>query len=106
MAKESRKTLRFPVNGTVQVSWQNAHGGLNLERARFVNSSEGGLAVETQQPVPVGSRVMLQEARHGRAWAQVRYCRSVKLRYVVGLEMMEGALAARLIAGLESLASR
>ncbi len=84
------------------MSWQNAHGGLNAERARFVNSSEGGLALDTQQPVPVGSRVMLQEARHGRAWARVRYCRSVKLRYVVGLEMVEGALAARLVAGQEA----
>src|SRR5258706_1424624 len=83
-----RRHRRYAVDsGVLQVSWLDANPGkMQTARARALNISEGGIALELPGPA-MPLLIRFQSERYNvRGVGAVRYCRRMGPKYVVGLE--------------------
>ncbi len=79
------------VDETARITWTDEQGVEKWQTARCVSLSRSGCQVEVGQKLPERKMVMFElVARAARGQASVRYCRSYKLKYRVGLEFMSG----------------
>ena len=87
MKQELRRATRHPVDGEVGVAWRDKNGLLQFGNVRGLDLSEGGVGVESQEPLEVGSYVQVHAEHLGFSWtAHVRSCRPWGSKYRVGLE--------------------
>lgn len=86
--RELRRHRRYTVGsgGTMEVSWINMRGQMRTSRARVVNVSETGLAIQLpEEAMPL--RVRFQSEQGGvDGVGSVRHCSRSGSKYVVGLE--------------------
>ncbi len=87
MKEELRKETRRPVKGEVGVAWRDRNGLLQFCNVQGVDLSEGGVGVESAEPLDVGSYVQVHAEHLGFSWtARVRSCRRWGSGYRIGLE--------------------
>jgi hypothetical protein len=86
--KDIRRHPRVPHLGSVGVSWEDARGIPKYALARCVEISEGGVRIETPEPIPVYTNVSLR-ANHLNlsGCATVKHMARKGSKYVLGLEM-------------------
>ena len=89
--RESRRAHRFAVNaGTLEVSWLDKTRKMRTTRARVVNISEWGMALEFPEEV-MPLMVRFESARFKvKGAGMVRYCQRVGRKYLVGVEFTDG----------------
>jgi len=85
--KELRHHRRYAVDsGTMQVSWLDLTGKMKTANTRALNISEGGIALELPEAaMPLLIRFQSEKFRV-KGVGNVRYCRRVGTKYIVGLE--------------------
>lgn len=88
---ESRQSYRFAVDGAaLEVSWLDKSRKMRTTRARVVNISERGMALEFPEEV-MPLMVRFESARlKVKGAGMVRYCQRVGKKYLVGVEFTEG----------------
>jgi len=86
-----RRHRRYSVDaGILQVSWLDLNGKMKSGRARALNISEDGIALELPRPaLPLLVRFQSDRFNVEGAGA-VRYCFRAHGKYIVGLEFTEG----------------
>ena len=91
--KDLRRHRRYAVDQSfMRVSWLDMDGQLKMiAKAKVLNVSEGGMALELpEKPLPT-SMVRFQAEKHKlRGSAAVRHSRKVGTKWVVGVEFAEG----------------
>jgi len=88
---DSRRRARHAIRGTVRVLCADDEGAERIMSAKLVNVSVQGLQVELQTPVQVRTRVHLNDLPLGISGrGVVRYCKSARGKYLVGLEFPDG----------------
>jgi hypothetical protein len=88
---DSRKKARHPCSEEVRISWEDRLGDTKFARARCLDVSEHGLALQLVEPIQVCSYVNIRADKLKLAGrAAVRYCRRVGGKFFVGLEFSAG----------------
>jgi hypothetical protein len=82
-----RRHPRLPFSGCATLCWTE-DGRARESRADLINASEGGMAVTSRRPLPVGARVwiLLPDGTDGRA--EVRYSNPRDRDHQVGLKFI------------------
>jgi len=77
----------FPAK--LRISWIHTDGNPRYAQARCLDRSEGGVRIESPEPVPVRSNVLLQseQMKLGGGAAVVKHIRRVGAKYAVGLAL-------------------
>ena len=89
--KNRRAYVRYPMPGSVAISWQDGQGSFQVLQARGVDISESGAQIESISPIQLGNTVMLRSERCNlSAAASVRYCRARGSSFRMGLEFIGG----------------
>jgi hypothetical protein len=89
--RDLRRYHRYVVDaGVLEVSWINLAGKMETARARALNVSEDGIALQLPTAA-MPTRVRFRSDRFKLCGAgAVRYCRRSGATYVVGVEFIEG----------------
>ncbi|HSB14513.1 MAG TPA: PilZ domain-containing protein [Bryobacteraceae bacterium] len=85
--KGRRRYWRHRQTGPIDVSWRSSLGSPRREQGRCVDMSAGGLRMELQDPILVGTPVsfhLLQTKRAGTAF--VRHCTPDGSKFYIGVE--------------------
>jgi PilZ domain len=87
LAHPKRLHPRLIFEGRATLCWTE-HDRSHQLRANLVNASQGGMAVTTRKPLPVGASVwiLLDDGTDGRA--QVRYCRPAGSAFQAGFQFI------------------
>jgi PilZ domain-containing protein len=89
--KESRAYSRYPLTGSITVSWQDEHAQFHALQARGIDICETGIQIELTEAIDKGSTVTVRAERHRLAVStSVRYCRRQGPKYRIGLEFIGG----------------
>lgn len=82
-----RPDSRHPVDFPIRIAMHDASGAMRQITGRCTDLSSAGAQMETRDPLPVRSTVMISSTEHGRmGHASVRYCRRVAMKYVIGVQ--------------------
>ena len=86
-----RRRRRYAVDaGVLEVSWINIAGKMETARARALNVSEDGIALQLPTAA-MPTRIRFRSDRFKLCGAgAVRYCRRSGVTYIVGVEFIEG----------------
>ena len=79
---------RFPMDGHLQICWEEGKGVRRQIRVRTIDTSKCGVQVEAQRSIPTGTLVNVFSANFtpiGRA--SVRHCTPKGMDYRIGLYM-------------------
>lgn len=88
--KDLRRHPRLPYLGRVRISWEDTHGTPKYALANCMEISEGGVRIETPEPIPVYARVSLRvEQINLVGSAAVKHIARRGSKYVLGLEMSQ-----------------
>jgi hypothetical protein len=86
MLPESRKSTRVPHRALLHLTW-SVEGSHNSGAAYCLDLSSGGLAIQANQPLPIGSYVTLHSAEAELTLAGwVRHCSPNGQQYFIGIE--------------------
>src|SRR5262245_31191395 len=90
--KDMRRHQRYAVDSRVlQVCWIDSAGKMKMTRARALNISEGGMALELPEGALSLSLIRFESSRFQvRGSGAVRHCRRVGPKFVVGIEFSDG----------------
>ena len=86
--KTRRRHQRSPYAGVLLISWEDERGTIKYGRVKCRDIAVGGLQIESPEPIPLRTRVVLRGERlliDGSA--TVRHIIRTGAKYVVGLEM-------------------
>jgi PilZ domain len=89
-----RRHRRIPYAGPVRISWQDTNGQTRYIRGECIDVSEGGLRIETAEPIPIHTLVVMAADRlklTGSATIKHVDRRDSK-KFVLGLELSAAAL--------------
>jgi hypothetical protein len=91
MHLDLRRHRRYKVRRSwIRASWLDRSGTLRVADVSVLNISEGGIAIESPEPLREFAVVHLRSAAHGlEGSAVVRRCKLSGLNYVVGLEFQD-----------------
>lgn len=84
-----RRNDRIHYGGVVLISWEDVRGNVKYGRVKCHDIAEGGLRIESPEPIPMRTRVVLRGERlliDGSA--TVRHIVRIGGKYLVGLEMI------------------
>lgn len=85
--KGRRRHWRRPQTGPVDMSWKDSVGSSLQEQGRCVDLSTGGLRVELQGPILVGTPVAFRlHAKQLAGTAFVRHCTRADSTFLIGVE--------------------
>ena len=87
-AESRRAHERFPVDGQLHISWEEAKGARRQIRVRTIDASKVGVQVHAERSIPTGTIVTVFSANFtpiGRA--SVRHCTPKGMDYRIGLYM-------------------
>ena len=95
--KNSRRQVRFCYSGPVRLFWDDAEGRTKYLQALCLDISENGLRVDSNESLPMNTRISLRADLIELAGAAiVRHVHEQGSRFVLGLELspalMEQAL--------------
>lgn len=77
---------RHPIQGVVQISWQDRTGQVKMIRAKCLDISEAGVRVASELPIALRTNVYLQGPAFGLMGnATVRYCKRSGMMHTIGL---------------------
>jgi hypothetical protein len=83
----NRPEPRYRVDFPVFLAWQDKRGTVHRSQARCLDISASGAHMETIDPFPPQTCVVVHSDGFGRmGHASVRYCRRVGMKYRVGLQ--------------------
>ena len=86
--KSIRRHQRIPYAGPVRISWQGADGQPRYVQGRCLDVSEGGLRIESAEPVPVRALIQLNAERLKISGsATVKHSARRGAKYLLGLEL-------------------
>jgi hypothetical protein len=82
-----RRDERHPISGTVNVTVKNQYGQLSTRTCKCLNLSATGLALESEEAIPISSAAYLYSSQHGmKGFAAVRHCLRHGSGYHVGMQ--------------------
>ncbi|QOY85355.1 PilZ domain-containing protein [Paludibaculum fermentans] len=88
---EERRHVRHPLPGKVKVHWRTVEGHSFHSPAKCLNISRGGIRLELERAIPVGTLVNLECLQFRIAGvAHVRHCVAKGMGFVVGVEFGGG----------------
>src|SRR5262245_26142176 len=90
--KDMRRHRRYTVDaGVLKVFWIDTSGKMKMARARALNISEGGMALELPEAALPLSMLRFESTKFRISGSGgVRHCRRVGAKFVVGIEFAEG----------------
>jgi hypothetical protein len=89
-ASDVRKHRRVPYMGPIRLSWEDERGQPKFVQSKCLDISESGLRVETPQPIPVRTCVMLRAERINLSGsATVRHSQRYGSKYILGIELSQ-----------------
>ena len=96
MGKQNiRRHERIASGALVKMRWNVSSGEAHFARGKILDCSKKGLRIELLEPIPTRSYVSLDAPELDRAgwagWGSVRYCVPKRAKYIVGLELSDGA---------------
>ncbi|MGA2576750.1 MAG: EAL domain-containing protein [Bryobacteraceae bacterium] len=84
---DSRRHVRQPATGELQLQWEDPGGRESVVKARLMNASAEGLQLLVSDRIPVPSAVGCNEPKLGISGrGRVRYCNYVEGKYLIGVE--------------------
>ena len=87
--KEQRRERRFPLNCQASLTREDSQGQERFLQAKALDVSDGGVRVETSEPIDAGTRVLIWIEHYNTSGnAVVRHCAQRGHRYVLGLEFL------------------
>jgi len=91
-ANDLRRRSRRPCDGRVKVQWLDLHGQDKFFHAKALDICELGLRLETPEPLPAQTYLMLRASELGLlGHASVRYCTRLRgSKFAVGVEFTAG----------------
>lgn len=93
-----RRHRRIPYSGPVRISWQDGNGQPAYIQGKCLDVSEGGLRVESPQPVPARTLIAFNAERLKLSGsATVKHVQRRGPKYILGLEL-NAALLERTLA--------
>ena len=99
--KSQRRYHREPADFRVSLYWEDSAGRVSTLCPRAIETSDGGMGLESPQAIPPETHVYMQAARYGFSLeATVRYSFASGEGFRIGLEFSE---ATRLLAQREAL---
>lgn len=88
--KNSRKHERVPYEGPIRISWQDERGLSRYAKVKCLDISREGLRVETVDPIPVRSTLLLRADQISLGGsATVKHTAWRKCKYVLGLNLSQ-----------------
>lgn len=100
-----RRHRRISYIGPVRISWQDGDGPPCYIQGKCLDVSEGGLRIESPQPIPARTLISLSAERLSLSGsATVRHTQRRGAKYVLGLEL-NAALLERTLALAEQAAA-
>lgn len=98
-----RRHGRIPYTGPVRVSWQDSDGQSRYMMAKCIDVSEGGLRIESSEPIPARAVILLNAERlKVSGSATVKHVVRRGSKYLLGVELnaalLEKALTAATLA--------
>jgi len=82
-----RRDERQPISGTVNVTVKNQYGQLTTRTCTCLNLSATGLALESEEPIPISADAYLYSSQYGlKSFAAVRYCLRCTSGYQIGVQ--------------------
>jgi len=88
--RDIRRHPRVPYLGRVRISWEDTHGTPKYALASCLNISEGGVSIETPEPIPVYTNVSLRADQVNLAGsAAVKHIARRGSKYILGLAMSQ-----------------
>ena len=98
-----RRHRRIPYRGPVRISWQASDGVARYVQGNFLDVSEGGLRVQSPQPIPARTLVLLNADRLKLSGsATVKHVERRDSKYILGLELNAAALEQTLALATEA----
>jgi hypothetical protein len=83
-----RRHRRIPYRGPVRISWQASDGQARYIRGSCLDVSEGGLRVETPEPIAARTLILLNAERLKLSGsATVKHVERRDSKYILGLEL-------------------
>jgi hypothetical protein len=73
----------------VKVQWKEDSGSVHTEWAILEDISASGACLEIEEPVPPDTIVKI-EFPNDRCTARVKYCKFVKINYLLGIQFQQG----------------
>jgi PilZ domain len=89
MKLEKRRYDRYSISASLQIGWDTESGEARFSQAKCLDVSDQGMRLETPQPIPVRSLIMIRANTRGLripGQGSVRYCIRSGQGYRVGVE--------------------
>ncbi len=104
--KNIRRHGRIPYTGSVRISWQDPGGMARYAMAKCLDVSEGGLRIQSIDPVPARTIILLNDERLKISGsATVKHVVRRGSKYLLGVEL-NAALLERTLALAKQAAER
>ncbi|MGD1091423.1 MAG: PilZ domain-containing protein [Bryobacteraceae bacterium] len=85
-----RRHRRVPYMGPIRLSWEDERGQPKFVQSKCLDISESGLRVETSQPIPLRTCLMLRAERINLSGAAtVRHSQRYGAKYILGIELSQ-----------------
>jgi len=98
-----RRHRRIPYMGPIRISWQASDGHAHYIRGTCLDVSEGGLRIETPEPIPARTLILLNADRLKLSGsATVKHVERRDSKYILGLELNAAALERTLALATEA----
>jgi hypothetical protein len=98
-----RRHRRIPYTGPVRISWQTVDGLARYIQGNCLDVSQGGLRVQTPQPIPARTLVQINADRLKLSGsATVKHVERRDSQYILGLELNAAALERTLALATEA----
>ncbi len=89
MSRDLRALARRPVDCAIDLTWRTGEGEKRFESCRAIDVSDGGVAVECPEAIPLLAHVIVcASAFQVAALAQLKHCTWKRSTYLLGLQFV------------------